>query len=839
MPTRIFSTRVWTAAVIAALALATRPSLSQNRAVAPLLSFPEAGLDDPAAYQGYQTRFFRDTKGNVVQVYLDARSGRVVNLLANAVDESVGFTVRDRAGKPLRLEWGSSDAIVSQSGTRRTIEYQLVANAPQVVIGWILLGSMRVERDLGYSGRQLEPFNWPTFRLREEEALIANVERLPAAERDLHLRLLNAGYVEDLRARLVPDILTTGVRDRRGMSATQVTLDAKTNLELDLAVDPRDASILVTVPTVSLTARANRPIRFTVRVTTDAPPLTPLSRDQIFNAAFIRFLGDARTAADRPARGGAANSAGAATTISRYRQMERDVRGTELLSSKEKLMAGLPNYATYFGRDMMMTSLMMQPVWTDAMSEFVIASALRKLGPAGDVSHEEALGGQAIRENSAEYNAHIAEYVRLARRGNRGAADTALAHARTILADLQKVRENYHMRDDEFQLPVVAARYLTNPAVSTARKRAFLLDSSDGRGSRLGLLMRELGLVATLAAPYARDPVVQNLIGSPRLDSTHWRSISWRDSNAGYANGRFAMDINAIWAPRALQAIGEILSALRAIGFSNDQLGALALGTATPLADFIRDSVFFQRAIQNWRGANRHFVVSLTPEEIRAKVQRKLQWLPAEERSYWQGVLASTRADNQPLEFLAISLDSAGKPIPVVNTDPATWLLLRDGGDVAPAALSAVQRDVRAIVRPYPVGLFVDRLGPLVANDAYASPGVWEAFRKDTYHSPRVVWGREVNLVLLGLANQIAGATDAAGRPLNESLTAYVAEMRDALRRINAAVEASGLKHNELWSYEIVDGTLRPIRYGASTDVQLWNVTDLAVQFVLKQLGVY
>jgi hypothetical protein len=51
------------------------------------------------------------------------------------------------------------------------------------------------------------------------------------------------------------------------------------------------------------------------------------------------------------------------------------------------------------------------------------------------------------------------------------------------------------------------------------------------------------------------------------------------------------------------------------------------------------------------------------------------------------------------------------------------------------------------------------------------------------------------------------------------------------------AVEASGLKHHELWSYEIVDGTLRPIRYGASTDVQLWNVTDLAVQFVLTGMG--
>jgi hypothetical protein len=572
-------------------------------------------------------------------------------------------------------------------------------------------------------------------------------------------------------------------------------------------------------------------------VTTDGPALTPLARDQIFNASFLRFLSDARSAADRAGRG-AAPAAGAVSTVSRYRQLERDVRGTELLSSREKLMAGLPNYATYFGRDMMMTSLMMQPVWTDAMAEFVIASALRKLGPAGDVSHEEALGGQAIRENSAEYNAHIGEYLRLSRRGSRVAADTALANARGLLADLQRVRENYHMRDDEFQLPVVVARYLTNPAVSATHKKTFLLDTSEGRGSRLGLLMRELGLVANLAGPYARDPVVQNLIASPRLDSTHWRSISWRDSNAGYANGRFAMDINAIWAPRAMEAIGEILGALKSIGFTNDQIAALTTRAgAASLAQFVGDPVFFQRAIQAWRGASRHFVVTLAPADIRARVQQKLQWLPANERAYWQGVLTSTVADTLPLEFLAISLDSAGKPIPVVNTDPATWLLLRDGRDTSSDAIASVRRDVRAIVRPYPVGLFVDRLGPVVANDAYASPSVWEAFRKDTYHSPRVVWGREVNLILLGLANQISGATDSAGQPISAALTPYVSEMRNALRRVNAAVESSGLKHNELWSYEISGGQLKPIRYGASTDVQLWNVTDLAVQFVLRGLG--
>src|SRR5437868_10563617 len=601
--------------------------------VQPVLGFPEQGLDDPAAYQGYQTRFFRDTKGNVVQVYLDARSGRVVNLLADAVDESVGFTVRDGSGKPIRLEWGTPDAIISQVGNRRVIEYQLVANASQLLIGWILLGSMRVERDLGYSGRQLEPYDWPTFRLREQEDVIANLDRLDPAERQRQLGMLGTGFTSDLRARLEPDLLTTGVRGGRGVSALQTSLDGKTNLQLDLVPDPRTASLLVTLPLASLRATGNQPIRFTVRVTTDGPLLNPLTRDQIFNSSFLRFLNDSRAAADR-ARGTAARNPADAAKVTRYRLLERDVRGTELLSSKEKLMAGLPNYATYFGRDMMMTSLMMQPVWTDAMPEFVIASALRKLGPEGDVSHEEALGGQAIRENAAEYNAHMAEYFRLRQR-NRTAADTALRNARALLTDLQRVRENYHMRDDEFQLPVVVARYLGNPAVTSARKRAFLLDSADGRGPRIGLLLKELGLVATLAAPYARDPVVQNLIASPRLDATHWRSISWRDSNAGYANGRFAMDINAIWAPRALESIAQILGVLETLGFDDRALGGLAPPgvSGSPLAEFFHDRSLLERAIQNWRGAGRHFIVTLTPEEIQTRVRAKLQWLPAPERA--------------------------------------------------------------------------------------------------------------------------------------------------------------------------------------------------------------
>ena len=165
-----------------------------------------------------------------------------------------------------------------------------------------------------------------------------------------------------------------------------------------------------------------------------------------------------------------------------------------------------------------------------------------------------------------------------------------------------------------------------------------------------------------------------------------------------------------------------------------------------------------------------------------------------------------------------MSLDSAGRPIPIPNTDPATELFLDDS--LSPTNL---QEDLVPILRRYPAGLFVEGLGPLVANDAFASPAVWERFQKDQYHGPRVVWGREVNLLLLGLANRM--------------MKEPTRELEGALRRILIAVQASGLQHNELWSYQVKGNRLLPVRYGTSSDVQLWNTTNLVVQYVLSRLA--
>jgi len=786
-----------------AFLLATQ-TVAHADTVPPYLAFPEPGLDDPAAYEGYTTRVYQDASGNAFQVYLKGSSGRVVNLWADAANESVGFTVRDSSGRPADLTWGSSGAVVVGSAGTRSVSYGL--ELPSTArVGLFLLGSMRVERDLQYAGRDSLPLDAPAFPQAELSELVEHIAKLKAVERARHLSLLGVKTVDALRARLLPSIVLNpssplsamrrggqGVRtdsaSRRGgggvrtdttwtVEVEQVRFDGKNHLWLTLEGDTRETVPALSGSTVTIRRPAGGPVRLSVRVTTDAPALTPLKRADIFNDEFLRFAAQVRADTAHPLT---------------FRRLEREVRGVELLSYGEKLMAGLPNFATYFGRDMLMTALLMQPVWAPDMSEHVVASALGKLSPAGDVSHEEALGGQAIRENAAEYN-------RLMAAGQ-------LARARALLGQLAGTRENYVMVDDDFQLPVVAARYLADPRVPADRKRAFLRTQQ-----HLARLVSNLAFVARKAAPYARNPVATNLVSFPRARDGSWISASWRDSHAGYGGGRFAMDVNAIWVPHALEGVAVILDALQ-------QLGVAPVIREQPLATFGRDRAALQRAVATWKGAERHFRVALARKDVSDRVAARLRWLPPAEGEYWNTVAQRAGAPADTLRFLALSLDGAGRPIPIVNTDPAMLLLV---DSLSPDRTLEL---IEPILQPYPWGLFVDDLGPVVANDAYATRDVWEAFRRDRYHSPMVVWGRDVNALLAGLARQLPTGDEGA----------HAAPLRDALRRTITAVDRSGLRHAELWSYSIENGRLVPSRYGTSSDVQLWSLTDLAVQYLLN-----
>lgn len=759
----------------------------------PILEFPEAGLDDTTAYQGYRTRFYRDAARNTVQIYVDGRTARVVHLLADANNESIAFSARGSDGAPVPIRWTDKNARTWITGRTRVLEHQLAAEAPSVSLGLFLLGSMRVERDFQYAGLHRGSLSAGPYRLPEFDRMFAALAALEPVERARHLALVRARSVTSLRARLEPTISTRQSGATWIARVVQTSLDGLDTLALEVRVDSARGAASLAGDSILLTARrGGATIPFTVRITSTTTPLTPLSRNEIFSADFLRFLAQSRSGRDRV----------------RARWLERQVRGVELLSSREKLMAGLPAYATYFGRDMLLSALMMRPIWRDEMSEFVVASVLRKLSPTGQVSHEEALGGQAVREAADEY-------ARLVGRGE-------LDRAREVLQNHRRVRENYHMVDDEFQLPILAARWLTDPDVSAARKRAFLLDSADRGGPRVTGLLRELALVSRMSAPYAANPTVEHLISFPARD-TGWSSASWRDSGAGYAGGRFAMDINAIYAPHALESIGQILATIRTLGISFDSLGMPELSADSVLGRYARDPALLRAATDAWWGASRHFVVRLGPTEVQSHITSRLAAMPEGERAYWTQVLATSRADQDSLVFLALALDGRGQPIGVANSDPATGLFL--GGRPGETALE-VLRDVRLFTRNYPGGLFIDRVGPVVANDVYATPAVWNAFLRDHYHGPRVAWGREVNLFLLGAAERIGRGGDAA----------FLGELRSAITRVRDAVAASGFR-SELWSYEIRDGQLVPIRYATGSDVQLWSTTDLAVQYALSRLG--
>ncbi|MFN2571756.1 MAG: hypothetical protein ABR537_09125 [Gemmatimonadales bacterium] len=682
---------------------------------APVLEFPTTGLDDSAAYDGYAARLYRDARGNSVEIFIDGKTGRVVHLWADALNESIGFTAKDA------VAFGGGAATVGTTAGRRWLRYTLTVPSGQSLrIGQILLGSMRIERDFGYAGRVHDSLDAPPFIPQEFTAL---AERLDGA----------------YRTRLTSELTLARTPSRWRLLARQSSLDGKNHLWLTVSSDARRSRARLAYRVLTIEPAGSGPVTLTVEIATDGAALVPLSRDQIFSAAFRRFADSARSP-----------------------RIEREIRGFELLSSKQKLMAGLPTYATYFGRDMLMTALLMQPVWSDTMPEFVMGAALAKLAPSGEVSHEEALGGQAIRENGAAF----------VKTGDS-----------TLLRNLQATRENYWMVDDDFQLPVVAGHYFADARVPNARKHAFV--------RRWGAALRKnLAYVMQRAAPYAHDPVATNLVRFKRDPDGYCHPGSWRDSRVGYAGGCFAFDVNVVWVPAALRAIGVIDSTLRALGEPG-----------------VEHANLIPFGLDAWRGAARHFIVAIAPAEVETRVRAKLASLPEPERAHWDSVLARDGFPGDTLRFPAVSLDSAGQPIPVMSTDPGMWLLLERLDADRENAL------IRPFLLPYPVGLFIDGVGLAVANDAYAAPEVWQMFERDLYHSPRVVWGREVNVLLVALAHR---------------------DRWSAVDSIRAAVASSGLQYAELWSYKFEGGGLRPVRYGSSSDVQLWTLTDLAVQYLLN-----
>ena len=816
------------------------PHLIIPQSVSPVLEFPQPGLDDFSAYSGYQTRFYRDVKDNTVQISIDKKIGRVVNLWADAADESISFSIKDTEGNPVDLSWVALNADNSSEKNERYLQYTLSSSSSNIDIGLFLLGSMRIERDFRYQDRFTLPLNTDTVFVQHELVdLINNIKSLPQDKQQYQLSALKAKSINSLISRLKPSINYFQIASQKGVLIEQPYFDEKNHLNLEISVKDKNTSVKVLQNMIHIMNSKGNPIILYIKIGTDSPALTPLNQNDIFNEKFLSYYEKAKSGYfGLLARNNNLNKS-EKDSLTKFNRMDRQIKSLELLSSKEKLMAGLPNFATYFGRDMMMSTLMMEPIWKVSMLENVITSVLKKMRYDGNVSHEEGLAGQAIRENADVYNSLLKKYFSM---NDENGKDSILSRATGILKDLRKTTENYRMIDDDFQLPVLISHFLSHKEISNTEKLKFFKSKINKNNPEtiLSLLLRNLVYVANKTSAYVKDPGVLNLVSFTKSNDDHWQSASWRDSRAGYANGRFAMDVNAIWAPNALESIQNILNFLQENNFTADDLGKLNPAIkGSMLEEFYTEPDKLKNAISIWNDAGKYFWTNLTSQEVNEKINAKLEWLPEEDRTYWENKLKNNWSDNQNIKFLTLSLDENGKKINIENTDPATAIFLNNftgqilNNKIAPDSLTDL---IGVFTLPFPAGLFVDSLGPLVANDTYASKEIWETFKNDKYHSPYVVWGREVNLIFLGLSKQILNAYDAQGNLKDPKLQNYVKELKNILDKIHSAVEESGLKYNELWSYQIVNGKLHPKRYETTSDIQLWNITNLSSEFLMNQI---
>lgn len=437
------------------------------------------------------------------------------------------------------------------------------------------------------------------------------------------------------------------------------------------------------------------------------------------------------------------------------------------LGYREKLLAGSWRFNTYFGRDTLVSLRLLAPVAQPSLMEAGLGAVLERLNDAGEVAHEEDIGEFAVLRRRLEH-----------------------------LPSGDEPILDYKMIDDDYMLAPVAAHYLLDMPAGRARAKAFLARRTTSGTTYGARLARNLLFVMASTAPFARNPVRQQLIALRPGENVG----NWRDSERGLGGGRYAYDVNGVWAPAALLAIAR----LNESGLLTDYLPADS------------DSQFADAAsmAQVWlREAARCFDVTVPAEDARRKVAAYARDVGVDAAPALAAIGASGVA------FRAVSLDAGGRPIPILNSDESFALLLLD------PASPDVERIATALARPFPAGLLTD-VGLLVANAAYADTALASQFERNRYHGA-VVWSWQQALFAAGVDRQLQ-RTDI-------SATARAALAR-AQSRLGAAMKAAdAVRGSELWSWSQHGGRYRVEPFGQRRDdetesnaVQLWSTVYLA-----------
>jgi len=443
------------------------------------------------------------------------------------------------------------------------------------------------------------------------------------------------------------------------------------------------------------------------------------------------------------------------------------------LSYREKFLAGSWRFATYFGRDTLMSVKLLMPVLQPDAVDGGLRSVVARLSPQGEVAHEEAIG----------------EYAILSRRGSGGAPSDAPVY-------------DYAMIDGNYMLAPVAAAWLLDDPRGRARAAAFLATPSGRVGDvseTVGAaLTRNLKLVIARTTAFTDAPTADHLLALKPGHATG----QWRDSNDGLGGGRYPYDVNAVFAPAALSAIHRLMAAGLLAPYLTDQ-DRQAFANAEHMAAVWRDK------------APDYFEVIVPADQARREVAAYAQA---------QGVpdapaLAAIGAG--PVRFHALSLNADGSPVSVVNSDEGFDLLFGDPD------VGALDGEVATLMRPFPAGLMTD-IGLLVADPAYAPAKTQALFTRNAYHG-LVVWSWQQAVLAAGLRRQLQR------QDLPAEVRAHLVAADERLWTVIEAQKA--MESSELWSWAFADGHYQVVPFGAGVGdadeanaAQLWSSVYLALK---------
>ena len=561
---------------------------------------------------------------------------------------------------------------------------------------------------------------------------------------------------------LVPEIqdaIKFSTTDNGGAILSRLWLDNKTTTRMSFIPENGGTPIKVSNRTLILDSGT---YQFTA--TFDYPQLTQLSASEVLNEQSQDLIA----------------------------QQPDQTTSLSFLSYSDKLLAGAWRFLTYFGRDSMISLLLMQPVLSEGQGgaiEAVIGAVLERINKTdGTICHEETIGDYATYQN--------------------------------MLLNISSTAPScsYIMIDSNYYLAPVMDNYFLKTETGRGRREAFFaqkatLNFGDQGNSYEDLARVNAEKIMRTSAPFAAPggQIKANLI---HLEQDQIVG-EWRDSTYGIGGGRIPYDVNTALVPAALRAIAALSSA----GFFPEH------------SNWSRTAVEFA---QVWEDKTLDFFQVTVPEAE----SKSLVTNYASTSGYGFPSNADSIDSDTVYHGLSLNGNDNQPLVKVMNTDDCFrhFLLNTTNQKQLTSFINQTSNNIRA---PFPAGLSTP-VGMLVANPAYGGSPVYAMnWTNNAYHGT-VVWSWPMAMMAAGLQRQL----DRCRRATPPDFCSDSAVHGNALAAYNHLwdlIEANKPSlSTEVWSWQYRDGAFDFIELGAlppppglsptESDIrQLWSLTFLAV----------